>query len=955
MFEFRTLGSIGLRRSDGQEVSALLAQPKRIALLACLAVTTPRGFHRRDKLLPLFWPESDQDHARTSLRKAVHGLRQALGEGTILSRGDEEIGLDFSAIWCDVAGFDHALDAGAAEEALALYRGDLLSGLYLPNCPEFDRWLETERDRFRRRAREAARAVARGEERTGHTAGAAEWYREALRLYPDEETDLQALVRLLDRTGDRAGALKEYEGFARRLADELNVQPSPESQALIEEIRGRVHPTRAPAPTARGTAEGGGSVVMAPPGPRPRLRWLMGGAVGALAVLGMTAGLLRLRHERTPMPLDTRVVAIMPFRVTGADPHLGFLREGMVDLLAAKMSGTDHLRPIDPRTMLAWWGRAGGTETRDLDRPQMLALAGDLGAGRLLEGEITGTARRLIVSATVTDVTGKGDVRASIEGSYDSLTFTIDRLAAELLALGAGEPRHRLAALTSTSLQALRVYLDGASALRRGAYADAVRQFDRALELDTTFAAAGLGRTRAAIWVGEGNFGSGSLRAWHYRGRLGIRDRITLRFMLGPRYPHRSTEREWLAAAEEVVVAAPDDPQAWATLGDQWYHYGHLLGMPDGLQRSLKAYQRALVLDSSYLPGWEHLGEIALLAGDTNFARRAIHSRLRRDSLSPLAREDQWLGRRVLGDSSLPALLLGTDSLVSTPTGIAWKAVALGGGLADADTIVELTLRNVQGARDRRRAEFRARNYYLVRGWPTRARRRVSATLSPDLRRDFLILDAIYAGGDSMLAKRLAAETPAAFRRPRSDDEFMKVVLQCVAAQFHLVRGDPEPARRAVRAWLVKPMMPESLLATYTSDHAARLLDTQLAALDGRPDARARLEELDSLLRSAPTGGDFFERIGNIEAARLWSEQGEPGRALASIRRRLEGLQTYSELSHYLRNEGRYATLTGDRDGAIRAYRRYLFLRSDAESTLQPQVDTVRAELAALEDDLPAH
>jgi tetratricopeptide (TPR) repeat protein len=422
--------------------------------------------------------------------------------------------------------------------------------------------------------------------------------------------------------------------------------------------------------------------------------------------------------------------------------------------------------------------------------------------------------------------------------------------------------------------------------------------------------------------------------------------------MLGPNFPYRSTEREWLASAEEVVVAAPDDPQAWASLGDQVYHYGRLLGMPDAVERSLRAYQRALVLDSSYLPGWEHLGEAALLAGDSSLARRSIRARLQRDSVSPYAKQDQWLGRRLLGDSALPDVPLASDSLVSTPTSIAWMAVAQGAALADADTVVELTLRRVQGKRDRRRAEFRARNYYLVRGWPTRARRAVAATLDPHLRRDFLILDAIYAGGDSMLARRLVAEAPATFSRPESDDQLPTITLQSVAAQFQLTRGNTEPARRAVRAWLIKPMMPESLLAVYTSDYAARLLDAQLAALDHRPDARARLEELDSLLRDAPTGGDFFERIGNIEAARLWQERGEPGRALASIRRRLEGLQTYSELPQYLRNEGRYAALAGDGKGAIQAYRRYLVLRSDAESALQSQVDTVRAELAAVEADL---
>jgi hypothetical protein len=137
-------------------------------------------------------------------------------------------------------------------------------------------------------------------------------------------------------------------------------------------------------------------------------------------------------------------------------------------------------------------------------------------------------------------------------------------------------------------------------------------------------------------------------------------------------------------------------------------------------------------------------------------------------------------------------------------------------------------------------------------------------------------------------------------------------------------------------------------LAPYAADLAARLLDTQLAAKDRRPDARARLEELDSLLRTGPTSGHFFERVGNIEAARLWLELGEPARALASIRRRRQGLQTYSELPRYLRDEGRYAALAGDRRGAIRAYRQYLALRNEAEPSLQPQVETVRRALAAL-------
>ena len=87
--ELRLLGTLSARAHTGREVSAVLAQPKRVALLAYLAAATPRGFHRRDTLLGLLWPAADEEHARSSLRKAVHFLRQHLGPDVIASRGGE--------------------------------------------------------------------------------------------------------------------------------------------------------------------------------------------------------------------------------------------------------------------------------------------------------------------------------------------------------------------------------------------------------------------------------------------------------------------------------------------------------------------------------------------------------------------------------------------------------------------------------------------------------------------------------------------------------------------------------------------------------------------------------------------------------------------------------------------------------------------------------------------------
>jgi len=48
MIELRLLSSLHLKGSEGKTLRSVLAQPKRVALLAYLAVARPDGFHRRD-------------------------------------------------------------------------------------------------------------------------------------------------------------------------------------------------------------------------------------------------------------------------------------------------------------------------------------------------------------------------------------------------------------------------------------------------------------------------------------------------------------------------------------------------------------------------------------------------------------------------------------------------------------------------------------------------------------------------------------------------------------------------------------------------------------------------------------------------------------------------------------------------------------------------------------------
>lgn len=259
MIRLRVLGSLELR-DDRRELLTVLAQPKRFALLAYLAAGSPTRFHRRDRLLALFWPELEGGRARDALNAAVSFLRRELGRDVLAKRGGDEIGLDTAACWSDVSAFHAALDAGRYDEALALYRGDLLDGFFTDGAAPFHEWLERKRAQLRADAARAARALADQREREENFTTAVSCARRAVELSDSDERVLRHLLEMLERLGDRAGALLAYEAFERRLASELETEPSAETRALIARIRSRpsigaameLAPVRASEPSSSG-------------------------------------------------------------------------------------------------------------------------------------------------------------------------------------------------------------------------------------------------------------------------------------------------------------------------------------------------------------------------------------------------------------------------------------------------------------------------------------------------------------------------------------------------------------------------------------------------------------------------------------------------------------------------------------------------------------------------------
>lgn len=235
MFELHLLGSPHLRRAGDPETIRL--QPKRLALLAYLAVEAMRRPCRRDTLVAVFWPELDGRRARNALSQALHGLRRTLGTSVVCGGGAEEVWVRPDGLWVDVTEFERTLGEGEFDEAVDLYGGPLLQGLHVGAAPAFEDWVSQTRERLRRRAAEALGVLIDRSERAGNAVGAAEGLRRLTELAPGDETVLRHWMRALEQAGDRAGALRAYERFARDLAVELGLTPSPESERLAERLR----------------------------------------------------------------------------------------------------------------------------------------------------------------------------------------------------------------------------------------------------------------------------------------------------------------------------------------------------------------------------------------------------------------------------------------------------------------------------------------------------------------------------------------------------------------------------------------------------------------------------------------------------------------------------------------------------------------------------------------------
>jgi TolB-like protein/DNA-binding SARP family transcriptional activator/predicted Zn-dependent protease len=472
------LGGFELRLADG-EALGLLGQKDR-ALLAVLAL--PAGAtHARDKLASLLWSDRGDPQARDSLKHALTKLRQCLPSGGPASIVADRLTVKFdpASVTIDVAEFERLVREGtppALEQAIALYRGDLLDGIGIRD-PAFEEWLLVERQRLRHLfegalARQVAQSMADGTLERAATAA-----QRLLALDPLREEACRALMQIHAERGETAQALKLYDALRDRLQGELGVKPAPETTQHYDAILNRRIVAAAPAHD---------------PSPRELPKLLPEAAASA---------------PRLAVP-DKPSIAVLPFENLSDDPEQQYFSDGITEDIITELSRFHSLFVIAGNSSFRYRGH-----TADLTH-----VGRELGVQSIVEGSVRRSNDHVRVSAQLVDAaTGKHlwadrydremqDIFAVQEDLAQAIAATIEN---RIAASGAQRSRRK----PTSDLKAYDYFLQGRESIDRRQQPEiAVQLLQHAIELDPEFAQAHAWMSHAFLVMFNRDLGAETLQ-----------------------------------------------------------------------------------------------------------------------------------------------------------------------------------------------------------------------------------------------------------------------------------------------------------------------------------------------------------------------------------------------------------------------------------------------------------
>jgi len=419
-------------------------------------------------------------------------------------------------------------------------------------------------------------------------------------------------------------------------------------------------------------------------GKLPHLTWgraVVGGLVSISLAIGAAGGYVLLTGgARLIGPTEAgadeapAAIAVLPFQVSGAD--LEVYREGMVDLFSTNLDGFAGHRAVDSRTVMARWREAAG-DALELDLDASLRVAGATGARYALLGNAVSAGTVVRLAADIYDLSdGTKVATGQVEGEATAILDLVDRLSVMLGGQLLGDPaavgQVRLAAQTTSSVPALKAYLEGESLYRRSEWTASAEALERAVAEDSTFALAWSRLANTLGWITVAGTAQRIRVAYdaaqRHEALLPEREKLLIE---ARRAVSDSPRPSMVGPVRDYLRSRPDDAEAWASLGEIIFHRRSTTLAP--LADAYDAFRRALELDPGFHPSYPHLIGFEISRGDTAEARALI------DAQAVLAPESGFLHVNRLAIDFFHG---GPEAMAAATTGLDALAPADLGGLA---------------------------------------------------------------------------------------------------------------------------------------------------------------------------------------------------------------------------------------------------------------------------------
>ena len=695
-FRLQLFGRPSIRIEGGTLLKGAAAQRRRVALLALLALAEDRGISR-DKILGYLWTENDLDHGRNLLNVAVYSLRKSLGEDAIISDG-EGLRINRSMAGSDVADFEAAISRGDQETAVAFYSGPFLDGFFVNDAPEFERWVERERDRLGRLYSEAVESLAEQSELERNFDRAAQWWKSRAAYDPYDSRVTLRLMRALDASGNTAAALQHARNHERLLKEDFGVQPSPDLRDAIVRLHHRQdNGERSEGANGQSTAQTDPVQRIAtvdtvvtdskttlkdrPEDDRQNARVNHSRSTRTVAAIAATLAIAAVigaswfsysrgesdsKSPEVVSPLGpVRAIAVLPFTNMSADASEEYFSDGLTDELIGTLSQVRALRVASRTSAFAFKG-----QNRDIR-----AIGRVLNVGTVLEGSVRKSGNRVRVTAQLINTADGFHLWSQTYERDGSDIFAIQsdlalRIARALEAELTPAERERIARPPTGNALAHTLYLQAQyfrNQRRSGSLAKAIQYFEHAIAADSQYADAYAGLASVYPPLGVRSYISPS------EGRKRMREPVMKAAALdsglaqthtalgGYRYAY---EWNWPATEHEFRKAIELDPAS----AHGWYSV-YLLAM----RRNDEAVREARA-DTELNPlsaiSYSQLGITLVIAGRADLALEPLNTAIELDSgmSSPhlnLALAYESLGRpdQALREYEKAATPVGKDAM----------------------------------------------------------------------------------------------------------------------------------------------------------------------------------------------------------------------------------------------------------------------------------------------------